>query len=57
MQTPNTNVKAGKWYVMDCFATSLKAAIMAGPFDTRREAELERRAMNIADDCECWQAA
>jgi hypothetical protein len=30
---------------------------MSGPFDTRAEAERDRRSMNIADDCTVVRAA
>jgi len=44
------SVIAGKWYVIDRFDEDPKA-FLAGPFDTRAQAEKERRALNIADDC------
>ena len=41
---------AGKFYVLDVFAEHGAPAV-AGPFDTREQAEQERRELNIADDC------
>ncbi len=45
-----SNPDAG-YFVIDRFGTTIQKAIMAGPFSTEREAERERRRMNIADDC------
>jgi hypothetical protein len=45
----------GKWYVVDRFGHG-RGAVMSGPFDTKVEAERDRRAMNIADDCFLYKA-
>ena len=39
------------WYVIDRFGQNLKAALVAGPFATQREAERHRRSINIGEDC------
>lgn len=39
----------GKWYVCDVF--SQDGQPVSGPFDTKQDAENERRQLNIADDC------
>lgn len=49
-----TKLKSGKWYVVDRFAKT--ADPVSGPFDTREEAEQDRRELNIADDCEVLRA-
>ena len=41
----------GKFYVIDQFASSNGPGPVSGPFDTREEAEAERRQLNCADDC------
>lgn len=41
-----------RWYVMDAFAANMQAAVVSGPFDSQDAAETDRRAVNIADDCE-----
>lgn len=46
----------GRWYVMDRLAPTMQRAYVAGPFDTRTDAELERCQVNIAGDCDTWQA-
>jgi hypothetical protein len=46
----------GRFYVMDRFARTAQDAYVSGPFADRNAAEQERRALNIADDCEVWQA-
>ena len=43
------NLIPGKWYVIDLFSTYGEPT--SGPFDTEAEAEDERSAINIADDC------
>jgi hypothetical protein len=45
----------GKFYVADGYRVD--GAYMSGPFDTRAEAEHDRRSMNIADDCTVVRAA
>lgn len=52
---PTITFMPGQWYVMDRFATSAQRAYMSGPFGTAREAEIDRRELNIADDCDVWQ--
>lgn len=37
----------GKWYVVDRFSGPV-----AGPFDSKKEAEAERKQLNIAVDCQ-----
>lgn len=41
---------SGKFYVLDQFSSEC-ARPVAGPFDTREQAEAERVQLNIADDC------
>ena len=47
----------GKFYLLDNRASFLvgRAVIVAGPFDTKDEAEDERRQINIGDDCSVVQ--
>jgi hypothetical protein len=49
------NLIPGKYYVLDQFARPRADGTMpdplAGPFDTKAEAEAERVQLNIADDC------
>lgn len=40
---------AGKWYVLDMFATDGRPT--CGPFETHVQAEAERVQINIAEDC------
>jgi hypothetical protein len=48
------DVEPGKFYVVDTFGEGPGA--IEGPYDTRREAEKDRRASNIAGDCIVIQA-
>lgn len=43
----------GKFYLLDQPASFLmgRAVIVAGPYDSKAEAEAERRQINIGDDC------
>ena len=41
---------SGKFYVLDVFAKHGRPAV-SGPFDTWKQAEKDRREINIADDC------
>lgn len=46
------SIVSGKWYVVDMFGDDPETrGAVAGPFDTRAEAEAERVQLNIAEDC------
>lgn len=39
------------YYVVDSFAATLDASVIAGPFMTHDMADADRQQRNIADDC------
>jgi hypothetical protein len=43
------------FYVMDRFATSVRSAMIAGPFSGPISADSDRRERNIAGDCEVFE--